>query len=104
MTARLFSSAATVAVLSCALLTGTRLGLAAASGDFVPSNPPEMVRLTNSHSPVHLAARKFLRGVNLGNYLEAPPGQNWGVTVTAAEFATMRAEGFDHVRVPVGWH
>ena len=45
----------------------------------------------------------FLRGANLGNYLEAPPGQKWGVTVSADEFAAMKREGFDHVRVPVGW-
>jgi endoglucanase len=70
---------------------------------FTPSNPPEMERLTNSNSPAYQAAKFFMRGANLGNYLEAPPGQNWGATVSADEFAIMRAEGFDHVRVPVGW-
>jgi endoglucanase len=75
-----------------------------ATGDlFVPSNPPEMKPLANRDSPAYQAARRFRHGVNLGNYLEAPPGQNWGVTCSADEFAIMRAEGFDHVRVPVGW-
>jgi endoglucanase len=70
---------------------------------FVPSNPPEMQRLTNHDSPAYQAAKLFMHGANLGNYLEAPPGKNWGVTFAADECAIMRAEGFDHVRVPVGW-
>jgi len=70
---------------------------------FVPSNPLEMQRLTNFNSPAYEAAKLFMRGANLGNYLEAPPGANWGVTVSADEFAIMHAEGFDHVRIPVGW-
>jgi endoglucanase len=63
-----------------------------------------MTPLANHHSPAYAAAQRFRHGVNLGNYLEAPPGENWGVTCAAGEFAQMRAEGFDHVRVPVGWH
>jgi endoglucanase len=61
-----------------------------------------MKPLTNSHSPAYQAAQLFQRGVNLGDYLEA--GNNWGVKIAAAEFEAMAREGFDHVRVPVGWH
>lgn len=67
--------------------------------------PPRFVDMTPqpTNSPAHLAAKKFLRGANFGNYLEAPPN-TWGNLVyTAADFAAMRAEGFDHVRLPVGW-
>jgi endoglucanase len=71
---------------------------------FTPTNPPEMKPIASRTTPAYQAAKLFRHGVNLGNYLEAPPGQNWGVTVSAGEFATMHAEGFDHVRVPVGWH
>ena len=57
-----------------------------------------------SHSTAaYRAAKLFLHGVNLGNYLEAPPGKDWGITCDASEFAQMRHEGFDHVRVPIGW-
>src|ERR1039457_2333740 len=73
---------------------------AAADTAFMPSNPPEMQRLTNHDSSAYQAAKLFMHGANLGNYLEAPPGQNWGVTFTANEAAIMRAEGFDHLRVP----
>ena len=71
---------------------------------FVPANPPEMQPLTNRNSAAHQAARRFMHGVNLGDYLEAPPGQNWGGSYSEKDFATIRAEGFDHVRLPVGWH
>lgn len=54
-------------------------------------------------TPAYRAAALFRRGVNLGTYLESPVGQIWGVSVAADEFATMRHEGFDHVRVPVRW-
>ena len=70
---------------------------------FTPSNPPEMKPIASHATPAYRAAKLFLHGVNLGNYLEAPPKQNWGVTVSADEFAAMKREGFDHVRVPVGW-
>jgi len=72
--------------------------------NFVPQNPPAMSPLARHDTPAFRAAKRFQHGANLGNYLEAPPGQNWGVTVTADEFAAMKREGFDHVRVPVGWH
>lgn len=52
----------------------------------------------------HQAARRFLRGANLGNGLEVPPGQNWGLIYTAQDLRHIRAEGFDHVRIPIGWH
>jgi len=91
-----------LAVLAMSLRPIT--GLSADAANFVPSNPPEMKPLAKTNSPAYQAARRFMHGVNLGNYLEAPPGQNWGVTCSADEFALMRAQGFDHVRVPVGWH
>ena len=71
---------------------------------FAPPNPPGMKPIASHDTPAYRAAKLFQHGANLGNYLEVPPGQNWGVTVSAGEFAAMRREGFDHVRVPVGWH
>lgn len=87
------------------ILAAGCLGICAQPEDtFKPANPLEMRRLTDKNSPAYQAAKHFQRGVNLGNYLEAPPGQDWGVPEVAAdEFAAMKREGFDHVRVPVGW-
>jgi len=70
----------------------------------MPSNPAAMQPLAGRDTPAYEAAKWFQHGVNLGNYLEAPPGQFWGVRVSAADFVHMRQEGFDHVRVPIGWN
>ena len=56
-------------------------------------------------TPAHLAARRFMRGVNLSNYLEYTandPARNQ--TYSVSDFVLIHAEGFDHVRVPVAWH
>ena len=55
-------------------------------------------------TPAAAALQSFQRGVNLGNYLEAPPGEDWGRGYTPSDFDAIRAEGFDHVRIPVAWH
>ncbi len=41
------------------------------------------------------------RGMNLGNALDAPTEGDWGVTLDASDFDSVRAAGFDHVRLPV---
>ena len=90
------------------LLTATGLFASGAQAQttnaatFHPVNPPEMQPLASHDSPAYQTARRFQHGVNLGDYLEA--GNNWGVKVSATEFAAMAREGFDHVRVPVAWH
>ena len=66
--------------------------------------PAEMPRIASRSTPAHRAAKKFLRGTNLGNYLEAPPGQDWGARYSEADFVHIKAEGFDHVRLPIAWH
>lgn len=45
-----------------------------------------------------------MHGANCGNYLEVPPKQTWSVPHGTNDLARMRAEGFDHVRIPIGWH
>jgi endoglucanase len=70
----------------------------------VPEGFLQMRRVAERNTPAHQAAKRFLRGTNLGNYLEAPPGQNWGASYSADDFRHIRAEGFDHVRLPIAWH
>ncbi len=69
-----------------------------------PAGFREPKRIASRSTPAHEAARRFLRGANLGNGLEVPPGQNWGEHYTAEDLHRIRAEGFDHVRIPIGWH
>jgi endoglucanase len=69
-----------------------------------PAGFQEMRPIPGRNTPAHQTALKFMRGVNFGNYLEAPPN-TWGTIVyTAQDFALARAEGFDHVRLPIAWH
>jgi len=69
----------------------------------IPEGFQEMRRFSPGSSGF-LAAAKFQRGANLGNYLEAPPGQDWGMHYGPEDFAHIKTEGFDHVRIPVAWH
>jgi endoglucanase len=68
------------------------------------TNLPAMKRITGRHTPAHLAAKGFMRGVNIADYLEVPPGEHWAVPHTALDLKQIHAEGFDHIRLPVGWH
>ncbi len=56
-------------------------------------------------SPAFELAKHFRRGVNLANFLDVPPGEVWGDnTIRTEDFRQIASEGFDHVRIPVGWH
>ncbi len=68
-----------------------------------PGSRPMLPR-RDTPSPAHVAVQAFRRGVNLGNYLEAPPTEDWGGAYGASDFEAIRSEGFDHVRIPVAWH
>ncbi len=63
-----------------------------------------MRRIEGRSSPAHQAAKRFLRGANLANSLEAPPGQDWGGHYSATDLRLIKNEGFDHVRIPIAWH
>ncbi len=45
-----------------------------------------------------------MRGANIANYLEVPPGQHWESPHTVKDLEWIHGEGFDHIRLPVGWH
>lgn len=75
----------------------------AGDGGFTPENPLEMKPITNHDTPAYHAARLFLRGANVGNYLESNRHHRQ-VQISADDFVQMKKEGFDHVRVPIGWH
>lgn len=70
----------------------------------LPAGYVEMKRAANQDTPAHRALRQFRHGVNFGNFLEVPPKQTWSVLHTAEDLKQARAQGFDHVRIPIGWH
>jgi hypothetical protein len=67
---------------------------------FTPTNPPELTPLRSHHTPAYKAAKLFQHGVNLGDYLESG---RWNGNIPADDFVEMKRQGFDHVRIPVGW-
>ena len=69
----------------------------------IPEDFVEMKRIASHDTPAHRAAKRFRRGANFGNYLEAPKGQDWGAKYSAVDFDHVKAEGFDHVRLPIAW-
>lgn len=46
------------------------------------------------------ANRLLGRGVNLGNWLDAPRDQDWGVEIHATDFDQIKGAGFDSIRMP----
>jgi endoglucanase len=57
-----------------------------------------------TNTPAHAALGLFSKGANFGNYLEAPRTQNWGATYSERDLDAVKAEGFDHVRLPIRWN
>lgn len=43
------------------------------------------------------------RGINLGNFLEAPHEGDWGQKLQADDFSIIKQAGFNTVRVPICW-
>jgi len=53
--------------------------------------------------PARADAFQTMRCVNMGNALEAPREGDWGHRIDLANFARIRAAGFDTVRLPLRW-
>ncbi len=49
------------------------------------------------------ANKRLGRGINLGNFLEVPRDQTWGVEIQTDHLATIKSAGFDSIRLPVKW-
>lgn len=76
----------------------------AAAGPNAAAQGGAKAQAADDDTPARRSAQRFLRGVNLSNCLEAPPGQDWGAHYAAKDLDDIRAQGFDHVRIPVAWH
>ena len=83
----------------CRLVFCLLFSLAATAQEELPPLKP----IKGHHTPAHVAAQGFRHGVNIANYLEVPPGEQWAVPHSVLDLQEIRAEGFDHIRLPVGW-
>ncbi|MDH5646847.1 MAG: glycoside hydrolase family 5 protein [Candidatus Heimdallarchaeota archaeon] len=52
----------------------------------------------------HPLPDNLFRGINFGNSLEAPAGEeSWGIYINETDFDVVKQAGFDTVRIPVKW-
>jgi endoglucanase len=58
-------------------------------------------KATEEVTPKAIPPIAISRGINLGNWLEAPEPGEWGVTIEPRHFSAIREAGFDSVRIPV---
>ncbi|TWU08420.1 glycoside hydrolase family 5 protein [Stieleria varia] len=57
----------------------------------------------DAENSIFQANQRLGRGVNLGNFLEVPRDQDWGVKIVPDHLATIKQAGFDSIRLPVKW-
>lgn len=62
-----------------------------------------VIALLSAHHTAEAETFETKRCVNMGNALDAPEEGLWGHTIDTANFARIRAAGFDTVRLPVRW-
>jgi endoglucanase len=55
-----------------------------------------------AQTPAHDAALHYRRGVNFGNHLEQARFSE--DHYKPADYEMVKREGFDHIRIPIGWH
>jgi len=72
----------------------------------LPPPPPVAIHQVSEIEPPPVEAVSepipgFMRGINLGNALDAPQEGAWGVTLDEKHFAMAKAAGLDHIRLPV---
>lgn len=58
---------------------------------------------TAMRNPALAARVSEIKGLNLGNALDAPTEGAWGVTLTNKDFALVEQAGFNAVRIPIRW-
>ncbi len=82
---------------------GTPVKITVEARAAIPEGFKEMTRLPQN-TPAHRALARFRHGVNFGNGLEAPRGQDWGSIYSEQDFKAAAREGFDHIRIPMRWN
>ncbi len=88
-----------------AVTGGQPVALRARARAALPDGLVDNPRIPGARTRAHQAARRFMRGINFSNFFEAPAGEDWGGgPLGTSDFAAVRAEGFDHIRLPVSWN
>jgi endoglucanase len=80
---------------------GTALAALAALAMLACASSAGRVEAYRSGRATTRATAELRRGINFGDAMDAPNEGDWGWMLSAADFQTVRAAGFDHVRVPM---
>ena len=72
----------------------------------LPPDAPVAIHRVSEIEPPPIAIESdplpgFMRGINLGNALDATQEGAWGVTLQEKHFEMAKAAGLDHIRLPV---
>lgn len=99
MRIRLHLLAAPLLLISCLGPQGAQPAASPAASEPaarpVKTLPPPAIEVMNGELP------GFMRGINLGNGLDAPTEGAWGVHLSDKHFDLVKSAGLDHVRLPV---
>jgi endoglucanase len=76
---------------------------AAPAAPAAPASAKPIDRALARPDPIAISAPipGFMKGITLGNGLDAPSEGEWGTTLTEKHFQMAKAAGLDHVRLPV---
>jgi endoglucanase len=75
--------------------------VAAALGLSACTSSAERVEAFRTGRVTTRATADLRRGMNFGDAMDAPNEGEWGWTISASDFRTVKEAGFDHVRVPM---
>lgn len=68
-----------------------------------PTKPPRPEMSATPEPDQKETRLPYIRGINLGNCLEAPLEGAWGLVIQDEWMEVIRSAGFDHIRLPVRW-
>lgn len=77
------------------------LAACAAAGAGACANAAQRVEAFRNGAATTHATTTLKRGINFGDAMDAPNEGDWGWSLSASDFKTVREAGFDHVRVPM---
>jgi endoglucanase len=78
-----------------------RIALASSLLGLACSNPAARLEALKTGAARTRATGELKRGMNFGDAMDAPNEGDWGWALSASDFSTVHAAGFDHVRVPM---
>jgi hypothetical protein len=99
-----FACAATFMFVACSVKGGgsTDAGTGASSAQ-VSASSSSSARVARDYTRARVVNAAIGKGMNIGNALDAPQEDAWGVTIDSSWFPVLKQAGFTSIRLPVRW-